>query len=68
MVGEPPLKVGKVAGKTVPIDAKIMSVWKNAGFDEKTGIPLQETVEALNLPYFLDGPIENFIKEVPSRG
>ncbi len=63
MVGEPPLKVGKNAGKTVPIDAKMMNAWKNAGFDEKTGMPLPETVEALNLNYFLEGPIENFIKE-----
>ena len=68
MVGEPPLKVGKVAGKTVPIDAKIMRVWKNCGFDEKTGYPLPETVEELNLNYFLDSPIENFIKEVPCNG
>lgn len=68
MVGEPPLKVGKNAGKTVPIDAKIKCTWKNAGFDEETGIPLDETVKELRLDYFLDAPMSNFVEEVAING
>lgn len=63
MVGEPPLKVGKVAGKTVPIDAMMKASWKAAGFDEETGIPLPETVESLGLNRLLNAPEEEFIYE-----
>ena len=68
MVGEPPLKVGKNAGKTVPIDAMMMKTWENAGFVPETGIPKEETIKELKLDYFLDAPISNFVEEVAING
>ena len=68
MVGEPPLKVGKNAGKTVPIDAMMMKTWENAGFVPETGIPKEETIKDLKLDYFLDAPISNFVEEVAING
>lgn len=68
MVGEPPLKVGKNAGKTVPIDAMMKMTWKNAGFDYETGIPLEETVEMLGLNRLLNAPDSEFCEEVAVYG
>ncbi len=61
MIGEPPLKVGKVAGKTVPIDPMLRAAWKNAGWNEETGVPTQETIEKLGLDRLLNAPLEEFV-------
>ena len=61
MIGEPALKKGKNAGKTIPIDAMMESTWRQAGFDSKTGIPLESTIVDLGLDRLLNAPEEEFI-------
>lgn len=47
MAGEPPLKEGPNKGKTVPIEEMMHLHWKAYGWDEKTGTPTKELIEAL---------------------
>lgn len=49
IAGNPPLKEGPNAGKTVPIEDMMRYHWKHFGWDDKTGIPLRETIESLGL-------------------
>ena len=49
MAGEPPLEKGPLKGKTVPIEAMMKLHWKNFGWDEHTGVPLEETISTLQL-------------------
>jgi aldehyde:ferredoxin oxidoreductase len=49
IAGSPPLKSGPLRGKTVPIDEMVHLYWKYYGWDEHTGIPLEETVVSLGL-------------------
>ncbi len=50
MAGKPPLEAGPLAGKTVPIEQMVFDYWRRFGWDPKTGIPLPETLNALDLP------------------
>ncbi len=61
MIGEPPLKAGKNAGMTTPIDAMMEATWRLAGYDNETGVPLPETVAELGLDRLLEAPKEEFI-------
>ncbi len=49
LAGRPPLEEGPLKGKSVPIEEMMSLCWKHFGWDEKTGIPLQETLDALSL-------------------
>lgn len=62
MVGEPPLKVGKLKDKTVKIDEMMKQTWEVYGWDRETGIPKRETIDELDLYRLLEGPIEQFAK------
>ena len=64
MVGEPPLKVGKLKGKTVKIDDLMKQTWEVYGWDKKTGIPTRETIEELDLIRLLEGDDDLFQTEV----
>ena len=54
MVGDTPHKVGKTAGKTVPIDAMMRKTWEVCGYDPDTGVPLESTIEELGLPALMN--------------
>ena len=47
--GDDPLKDGPLKGLKVPIDEMMSLYWKAIGWDEKSGIPLKETVADLGL-------------------
>jgi aldehyde:ferredoxin oxidoreductase len=47
--GEPPLKKGPLAGRTVPLEAMIRNYWKALGWDGETGAPTSETLATLGL-------------------
>ncbi|WP_170311579.1 aldehyde ferredoxin oxidoreductase family protein [Vallitalea okinawensis] len=49
MAGKPPLEEGPLTGRQVPIEEMMMLHWKNFGWDEETGRPLESTVETLDL-------------------
>lgn len=44
MSGVPPLKHGPTEGRTVPIKEMVAWHWKAFGWNEKTGVPLEETM------------------------
>ncbi len=50
MAGSPPLESGPLAGVTVPIEAMVEAHWRRFGWDEKSGVPLPETLASLGLP------------------
>ena len=50
MAGEPPLTNGPLKGVKLRNDEQVALHWKAFGWDEKTGVPLPETVEALGIP------------------
>ncbi len=54
-VGDPPLVEGGNRGRRVPIRELTSLYWGEMGWDPKTGIPTEETVEALELSAFLAG-------------
>lgn len=49
MAGDPPLKEGPLKGRSVPIEAMMMQHWKHFGWDEKTGVPLPETLGKMGI-------------------
>ncbi|MBR3200092.1 MAG: aldehyde ferredoxin oxidoreductase family protein [Mogibacterium sp.] len=49
MQGMPPLKSGPLKGVTLKNDEQVAMHWKAFGWDEKTGHPLPETIEALGI-------------------
>lgn len=49
MRGDPPLRKGPLAGKSVPIGDMIRGYWKALGWDETTGAPTRETRTGLGL-------------------
>lgn len=53
-VGDPPLTEGGNRGRRVPIRELTSLYWEQMGWDHKTGIPTEETVEALGLGAFLE--------------
>lgn len=54
MAGTPPLKEGPLKDRQVPIEELMSYHWKHFGWDAKTGIPMEETVESLGLTEFLE--------------
>ena len=58
MVGEPPHKVGKTAGATVPIDAMMRNTWEVMGYSREDGVPTPETIEELGLNELMNAPEE----------
>ncbi|MEI6509566.1 MAG: aldehyde ferredoxin oxidoreductase family protein [bacterium] len=53
-VGDPPLTEGGNRGRRAPIRELTSLYWEEMGWDPKTGIPTEETVEALGLGAFLE--------------
>ncbi|MGE5453980.1 MAG: aldehyde ferredoxin oxidoreductase C-terminal domain-containing protein, partial [Methylocystaceae bacterium] len=53
IVGDPPLQAGPLKGRQLPIDEMMRLYWKNFGWDERTGIPQELTVNNLGLPELL---------------
>jgi aldehyde:ferredoxin oxidoreductase len=49
MAGSPPLKAGPLKGRTVPIEDLMRVHWKTFGWNEKTGVPMADTVAGLGL-------------------
>jgi len=49
MQGIPPLSSGPLKGKTVLIDEMVSLHWKHFGWDTKTGIPTEETLQKYGL-------------------
>ncbi len=49
IAGQPPLTEGPIKGKSVQIEEMMQLYWKNIGWDETSGVPLQETLEELSL-------------------
>ncbi|MBQ1329691.1 MAG: aldehyde ferredoxin oxidoreductase C-terminal domain-containing protein, partial [Mogibacterium sp.] len=49
MQGMPPLKNGPLKGVTLKNEEQVAMHWKAFGWDEKTGHPLPETIEALGI-------------------
>ena len=39
----------------------MMETWDALGYDRETGIPKDETLEALGLPYLMNAPEEEFV-------
>jgi aldehyde:ferredoxin oxidoreductase len=48
-VGLPPQTEGANRGRTVELDEMMCDYWRTIGWDENSGIPLPETIEALGL-------------------
>ena len=49
IAGNPPLEEGPLKGKSVPIEEMMQQYWKHFGWDEESGVPLEQTVSDLNL-------------------
>ncbi len=50
MAGEPPLTNGPLKGVKLRNEEQVALHWKAFGWDEKTGVPLPETLKALAIP------------------
>ena len=53
MAGNPPLPDGPLKGVRLNNQAQVSSHWKAFGWDEKTGIPLPETIGRLKIDELL---------------
>lgn len=49
IAGRPPLDEGPLKGKSIPIEEMMRLHWKHFGWDEKSGVPLDETLQELGL-------------------
>jgi aldehyde:ferredoxin oxidoreductase len=49
IAGNPPLKEGANAGKTVPIEQMMREHWRAFGWNPETGAPYEETISGLGL-------------------
>lgn len=49
LTGDPPQEVGPNRGVNYDIDALIKAYWQEIGWDPETGIPTQETLDALEM-------------------
>ena len=49
MLGEPPLPAGPLKGVRLKNREQVSAHWRAFGWDEKTGVPLRETVERLGI-------------------
>lgn len=54
IAGSPPLKEGPLKGRQVPIEHMMRAHWKHFGWDEETGIPLEKSLEELDLLSILE--------------
>ena len=54
MQGQPPLKTGPLKGVALNNKEQVSMHWKAFGWDEKTGEPLKETVEALGIDKLME--------------
>ena len=54
MQGRPPLKTGPLKGVTLNNKEQVAMHWKAFGWDDKTGEPLKETVEALGIDKLME--------------
>ena len=55
MLGIPPLRSGPLKGVTLRNRDQVFAHWKSFGWDEKTGVPLAETVHALEIDTLTEG-------------
>lgn len=55
MAGIPALNMGPLKNKTVPIEKMVKLHWKHFGWDQNTGIPSVETLEALDILALYEG-------------
>ena len=53
MQGDPPLRSGPLKNVTTLADQQAKYHWQAMGYDPETGIPKEETIEALNIPSLL---------------
>ena len=58
MLGIPPLTSGPLKGVTLRNREQVSAHWKSFGWDEKTGIPLPETVQKLGIDALMEVSIE----------
>jgi len=54
MQGKPPLTQGPLKGVTLRTEEQVAMHWKVFGWDEKTGVPLEETLKELGIPELLE--------------
>lgn len=54
MLGEPPLQTGPLKGVSLKNKEQVSMHWKAFGWDENTGVPLQETIENLGINKLLE--------------
>lgn len=54
MKGNPPLTNGPLKGRRLRNPEQVSLHWKAFGWDEKTGVPLDETIERLGIPALLE--------------
>lgn len=54
MQGDPPLKYGPLKNVTTLADAQSKYHWQAMGYDLETGVPLEATIEALNIPLLIE--------------
>jgi aldehyde:ferredoxin oxidoreductase len=54
-LGKPPLEGGELKGVSVDLQALARDYLREAGWDEKTGLPSPEVLRALNLSRFMTG-------------
>lgn len=55
MAGNPALTEGPLKNRTVPIDQMLRNFWKQSGWDDQTGIPLESTIQELGLEKLMEG-------------
>jgi aldehyde:ferredoxin oxidoreductase len=55
MAGNPPLKDGANAGKSVPIEQMMREHWRAFGWSPETGVPTEETLRKLELEKLIKG-------------
>lgn len=58
MAGKPPLTTGPLKGVTLQNEEMVKYHWEGFGWDRATGIPLQKTLEDLEIPRLLDLELE----------
>lgn len=67
MAGNPPLEAGPLAGIEVPIEAMVSGYWRAFGWDDRSGVPLPETLADLGLPALPPGAEKAGALEIPAK-
>ena len=49
LAGNPPLTDGPLKGKSFPIEEMMKQYWKHFGWDENSGVPIDETISELKI-------------------